>query len=325
MKDYKTPIVVTKTVQTLAGYVPLCENTVMHNKHLVFTADIDASFDGMLSLGHGKTKYASSYIEITDKTLAVRHYYAEPSEIAVIEHGLDIKDYVTVNIDTELVTADITIYTSTGVFTQKAASWAGRNGEIFMEKSGSVLKNAKINWFCDDYSRDIWLFGDSYFNTGYKTRWPYYLREDGYANHFMTGYPGMATEPAIVQFKDSLNYGKPKFAVWCMGMNNGDKDGAINEGWLRATEEFVSLCRELDIVPILSTIPSTPEVANDQKNAYVRAAGCRYIDFNRAVGADKDINWYPGMLSHDQVHPDTAGAAALYQQVLVDFPEITYK
>ncbi len=325
MKEFRHPIVVSKTVESLSGYVPLCENTVMHNKHLIFTADIDGALGGMLTLGHGKTKYSSSFIEITEKTLAVRHHYAEPREIAVIEHGLEIKDFITVNIDTAFGSADISIYTSTGKFCEKGVSWSGRNGEIFMEMSGNVLKNAKCNWFCDDYSRDIWLFGDSYFNTGDPGRWPYYLREDGYANHFMTGYPGMGSEPAINQFKDSLKFGKPKFAVWCMGMNNGDKDGKLNEVWLKATEEFLAICRELDITPILSTIPSTPKVNNVQKNEYVRASGCRYIDFNRAVGADKNLSWYPEMLYKDEVHPWHPGAVALYQQVLVDFPEITYK
>ena len=43
---------------------------------------------------------------------------------------------------------------------------------------------------------------------------------------------------------------------------------------------------------------------------------------DRAVGADKDSAWYPNMLGADNVHPDVNGAAALYSQVLVDFPEI---
>ena len=132
MKNAKYPTRITKTVKCLDGYVPLCENTVMHNKHLIFTADIDGTFPGMLTLGHGKTKYSSSYVEITEKTIAVRHHYAEPREICVVEHGLDIRDFISVNIDTEFGNADITVYTSTGkyklVVRQKRRSIYGDGG-----------------------------------------------------------------------------------------------------------------------------------------------------------------------------------------------------
>ena len=105
-------------------------------------------------------------------------------------------------------------------------------------------------------------------------------------------------------------------------MNNGDRDGVINPDWLSTTAEFVATCKEKGIEPILSTIPSTPKVNNDFKNEWVRNSGVRYIDFCSAVGANKDINWYPDMLYKDQVHPASAGAVALYNQVLTDFPEI---
>ena len=105
-------------------------------------------------------------------------------------------------------------------------------------------------------------------------------------------------------------------------MNNGDKTEDPNPGWLSSTEEFLALCKERGIIPILSTIPNTPKVYNEPKNRWVRASGYRYVDFNRAVGADKNPAWYPGMLCKDEVHPDIKGAEALYAQVLVDFPEI---
>ena len=65
-----------------------------------------------------------------------------------------------------------------------------------------------------------------------------------------------------------------------------------------------------------------PTVNNEQKNAWVRASGYRYIDFAKAVGADENGVWYSGMLSNDNVHPSVTGAKALYTQVLVDLPEV---
>ena len=106
-------------------------------------------------------------------------------------------------------------------------------------------------------------------------------------------------------------------------MNNGDKTEEPNPQWLEATEEFLAICNEKGITPILSTIPSTPKVLNVYKNAWVKSSGYRYVDFERAVGAHKDHAWYPEMLNEkDQVHPAIHGAEALYSQVLIDFPEI---
>ena len=132
----------------------------------------------------------------------------------------------------------------------------------------------------------------------------------------------MNTQNGLIDFKVAIEKGTPEFAVWCLGMNNGDKTEDPNEPWLEATKEFLEICKEKGITPILSTIPSTPVVNNEPKNKWVRASGYRYIDFNRAVGADKDVAWYPEMLYKDNVHPALHGAEALYSQVLVDFPEI---
>jgi hypothetical protein len=134
----------------------------------------------------------------------------------------------------------------------------------------------------------------------------------------------MRAEAGIEGFKYALSYAKPEFAVWCLGMNNGDgADGKLDEKWLSATEAFLKICDREKIVPILSTVPSTPKVNNVPKNEWVKASGRRFIDFNRAVGADELIGWYEGMLSEDLVHPNPLGAMALYARVLKDFPEIT--
>jgi hypothetical protein len=215
--------------------------------------------------------------------------------------------------------------TASGMYQITDVPWAGRQGQIFAAAFDMTVKDVKINWFTDDYRKTIYLFGDSYFNTNDPSRWPYYLKRDGFLNCLMAGYPGMASQRAIVDFKLALERGAPRYAVWCMGMNNGDKDGKINPDYLACTEEFLAICKERGIIPILSTIPSTPKVDNTYKNKFVVESGCRYIDFNRAVGADKDINWYPEMLYQDQVHPAKRGAEALYMQVLVDFPEIMHR
>lgn len=125
----------------------------------------------------------------------------------------------------------------------------------------------------------------------------------------------------------------PKYAVWCLGMNNPDS-GAINSSYLTNTQNFLAKCQEKGITPILCTIPSAwgsvsedSDIAvtrdNSYKNAWVKASGYRYIDFADAVEKADGTGWYDNMLSTDGVHPDVLGAITLADRFIRDFPEIT--
>ena len=219
--------------------------------------------------------------------------------------------------------ADITV-TSSGGSVTKRVSWNGRNGEIFALSTASDIKDVRMRWYCAAYESDIWMLGDSYFNFGSSWRWPYYLREAGYSDFMLMGYPGRRSATGLEDFKQALTHGTPKYAVWCLGMNDGDTNDTVNTSYLKSVQEFIRICEEKGITPILSTVPCTPTVNNYYKNEWVKKSGYRYIDFARAVGGEEiGSGWYEGMLHTDNVHPNELGAKALYAQVIVDFPEIT--
>ena len=322
--------------------VDIDDNSVLNNKHLTFTADLGGDLKGTIFAGHGTEGYSAAYLEITENKLRILHDYAGIRVTSDVEHGLNITGFITVNIDVGYGMATVTVMSRDGMY-QFKGQWAGRFGKVFIKPEGLSLGNVKAVWFSDDYKKDIYMIGDSYFNTADPNRWPHYLIRDGYKNHFMTGYPGMDCARGLFDFKLSLERGTPKFAVWCVGMNNADTKDEINASYLATTSEFLKICRERGITPILSTIPSTPERYNHKKNEWVRAQGVRYIDFERAVGCTysgenfcksyvlpdgreaKNLtgyDWYPGMLNKDITHPIILGAQALYMQALIDFPEI---
>ena len=111
-----------------------------------------------------------------------------------------------------------------------------------------------------------------------------------------------------------------------MGMNDRDTEEGVSANWKKASDEFLAICGEKGISPILSTVPNVPAMINSFKNDIVRASGYRYIDFAEAVGGvERGSSWYDGMLSPDLVHPAAPGAEALYRAVLRDFPEIKEK
>lgn len=297
-------------------------NTVMHNKRLSFTCELKDGLHGLIRLGHGKEDYASAYLELTEKEITVYQHFAETSVSVRQEHGLELCGALSIFVAAHYGTADITISSPGGILSLGDIAWYGRNGDVFAECEGTELENVSLKWYCPDYAKKIYLFGDSYLNALSPERWTHYLHLDGFDGCFMTGFPGMGCERGAVDLKLAAGRGRPDYAVWLLGMNNGD-NGCISPAWLGSVTELLKICDASGITPILSTVPSTPKVDNSFKNAWVRGSGVRYIDMERAVGADKNKQWYPGMLAPDLIHPAAPGAQALYMQMLADMPELS--
>ena len=316
------------------GRISLAKNIIKSNKNLVFSADIESlGGGGKLLLGHGYMEYFASWVEIGEDYIEAFSYYSyrDPAKVDLLggkqAHGLKITDFISASITYELAEnlATVKLMTASGDYEIKVEGWCGSDGEVFASFEGARAENCKLCWASPDFVRPIWLIGDSYTGVSTADRWPYYMRRDGYLNLLMMGYPGMNAQRGIKEFMLTVGEYKPEVAVWALGMNNGDKDDKINPDYLCATLEFIKVCKEKGIVPILTTTPNTPKVDNRYKNEWVRSSGYRYIDFARAVGSDKVLGWYPDMLSPDLVHPDVKGAKALYMQLLVDLPEIMDK
>ena len=297
-------------------------DATLDNKSMVFQCNLDNLATGLIRMGHGKTANDGHYLEVTADTLRVCY---NPPVIPVVEfkHGLDIEKELKVQIVKRNGTTTISLETPSGTFDGRTY-WSGRNGDIFCEVEGLTITNVDCRWYAENLDSDIWLFGDSYFNTGSDAGWLYHLFQDGYNKVFAAGYGGMQTQYGLELFRRYLAFDTPEYVVWCLGMNNGDGvDGSLNEDWLAATTEFLALCKEHGVKPILATIPNVRPISNIAKNQWVRTSGYRYIDFNGAVVAD-DLNgqWKGDWLQPDLIHPNGAGAKALYEQVLIDFPEI---
>lgn len=316
-----TNYVKSKEVDTLndGEYITLASNMdIKKNKTKAFYASITI-FDS-LKIGHGETSYGGNYVDIDNDNVTVYAYNNEASVVKTEAHGLTISDFISVVIDVN-INANITIFTATGSFTLKDVAWSGCNGSVFAKSVGSVLTDCKYSWTISDIKEDIWIFGDSYLGLTNPARYPYHLLQMGFDKWLACGYPGGGSSAEKLSFTNLLAMAKPKYMVWCMGMNSPD-NGDINTTWLTNTQAVLSLCNERNITPILATIPSVPDRDNSYKNDYVRNSGYRYIDFEKAVGADKDRAWFDGMLSGDNVHPSELGAKALASRFIIDVPEI---
>lgn len=299
-------------------------NSIRKSNQIVFFGKFSA-FD-TLYVGHGETGSNTEFIAIDNTNI----YYAFngnlPSE--GYPHGLTISTYlgVIIKISDDCI-ASITIYTLGGSYSRTLPStspWLGCSGEIFAKSVNSTFTMAKLTWNAD-YQKNKWFFGDSYMTNYSASRWPYYMQQSGFDNALINAFPGEASTSAYQNWQTALGHGKPKYALWALGMNDTDS-GAINTNWLNAITAFIEDCETYGITPILATIPNTPTQTHTYKNAYVKSLDYRYIDFAEAVGASSaGSTWYPGCLSNDNIHPTETGAILLYLQALIDFPEIMQK
>ncbi len=307
-------------------------NTLMNNKSITATLDIDNLNSASVIIGQGETEKGASYIEITKTHVKFYTMGDTLNNYASHEHDLNISEFLNIAIEIKYGTATVTLRTAdaaTSAVGIPEEAWQGRDGAPFIKVVGSDAENVKLSWHSNDISNRIYIVGDSYISPADTTSWAYYLIDRGYVNHCMLGSADMTATRALEEFKYALELGTPQYAFWCVGMNDAD-NGAINADWQSATEEFLELCESKGITPVLATMPSTATSDNTYKNAYIKSwardTEGMYVDFNKAVVQNSSTGaWYASMLGQDGFHPSESGAKALYMQAVTDFPQLIQK
>lgn len=246
------------------------------------------------------------------------------SSDVVLPHGVNISGHVMLNAICKTPN-DISISvaskgeqnTITGAFSVTAY-------ENFHFINGAApMTNCIFTFGCAEINAKIWAIGDSYFGATNPARWVYWMYKNGFnKNTLFCGSTGSGANEAEIWIPSLFAQGTPKMLIWAHGMNYAsDSTDAPASVWLNETEKVIKKCTDLGVEVILCTIPSVPSKNNEQKNAWVRQSGYRFIDFARAVGADASGTWYTGMLSDDGVHPSEKGAIALFNMAVATIPE----
>ena len=244
-------------------------------------------------------------------------YMREDVLLEKIKHGLSIEQYLSISISVNgNKTADVLINAPTGMFSRNV-EWDAGVGTVQVINGNSTLKDACLSFYSEDYKRDVWMFGDSYFS-----HYPVYLFNWGYNNMLLDGYGGRGAERALQSLNKCLEKCIPEKIVWCMGMNDADTKESINLSWKTTIENVIQLCEHYDIELILTTIPNVPGRNHSFKNSYIRASGLRYIDISQAVGAEISQNWFKGLLSGDEVHATELGKRLIASKISDELPEI---
>lgn len=292
---------------------------VKNEKSLSFYTKISNDFS-MVRVGHGESQYGGTFVDVTTDKIAVYNYLTSASLVKEESHNLEISDFLSIVIDVHDTKATITISTSSGSYQLSNIDWSGYNGTVFFNALNGTFTDSILSWTAKSLDYPVWVFGDSYLGLTSSVRWPYYLRQMGFINWLGCGFPGATSEDQISCFNNLLAMKKPKYVIWCLGMNDSDTSSAINASYKSCLDDVMAACKEKNITLILSTIPNVPGRNHTFKNQYVKSLGIDFIDFEAAVGASSNGTWYDGMLSSDNVHPTALGAKALASRAVANAP-----
>jgi hypothetical protein len=293
----------------------LINSAIKQDYNIFFDGNI-VDFDTLI-IGKGSQKYLSSYILITHDSI-IFNKITDCKTTKAYKHYLGLKNNLSINIDRYIDSAIVTIVNEKDTL-KINSDFVGMN-EPFVRSLGSIIKVNEFKFNCIDYYSDIFVFGDSYVNCATPRRWPYYLYNKDY-KFLCDGLPGGKSVDSYDYLNSSLSVNKPKYVLWCLGMNDGSDNLRTNPSWKHYVKKVMTLCSQNKLTLILATVPSVPTRDNSGKNKFVRESGYRYIDFDKAV-SDDNGHWKKGMLSEDGVHPSEKGAKAMAEQLLRDFPEI---
>ena len=297
-------------------------------KNVIITASVDKfPSSGKIRLSRGKdSDFVAGWIDVDASTVRLSKPGAGGSVVKEAQHGLSFVGPVDISADFGDTEYLITIVSGGESFELAGRSWFP-GGECALKNLGEESFSGSVRFFPKDSSSKIWIIGDSYIDWLNPERWPYHVYSLGYSSWLADHLSGGGSGTMLECFRGDLQFGRPQYALWMMGMNDGgDSDAAPSDRWLSKVTEFISLCENNGITPVLSTVPSVPAINHAGKTRWVRESGYRYIDVAAAVQKDEAAGlWHEGFLEAAGIHPTTAGAKAIARKVLSDFPEITTK
>ena len=302
-------------------YLILEDSPNVRNSYVIQASAIVRTM-GRLRISKGTGAYAAGIVDI-DATNVYEYNPNNPTAYNTYEHGVDISDFIriTIKVDAMPMTAQITgkarlILESVGGRYEKEIMWNGGNNNVVFLNASANLGISELTMSVK--GKDVWYFGDSYLDF-----WTPFAYKMGANNILIDGFSGRASEAAYISLLREIQVNLPKKIVWGMGMNDGDSSDAVNATWKYYYEQLIILCNKYGIEPILVTIPNTPTFTNYYKNEIIRASGYRYLDIAAIVGAnEKGSAWYSGLLSGDNVHPNSLGAEIIATHIVAQLAEI---
>jgi len=121
----------------------------------------------------------------------------------------------------------------------------------FIKTTGQALSSVTLTAACKDFQQPLWIFADSYGGVALN-RWPGQLRSMGFFNFMEEALAGINSANALLELQRALQFGTPKYLVWCLGMNDTDFTA-----YMASLSTVITLCSQKGITLIICTIPQS--------------------------------------------------------------------
>ena len=290
----------------------------------------DFPSDAWVRVGTNRNSSAGKTVQINATTIAIRSYNNQSSAYVTnisFTHGLTLKDFIMLEVNFTWDGGYIRLISGGGAYIKewKVSDYtlAGgaeylNYGRAYIEQNNVTLSNVTLRQNSEAFKKPIWILGDSY-TSMYSQRWTYQLVLNYKVDNFLlSGFAGATSAQMFAELQKLLNYGTPKYLVWCLGMNDGNYDAT----WLVTAKQIEGICAQKGIELVYQTIPQPTSGNRQLINNYIKSSGYRYVDAFSAV-CKPDGTWYDGM-NDDGTHPTMLGGKAIAGQFLIDLPELTH-
>lgn len=287
------------------------------------------SFSG-IKICRGYQTYRARWFEIDNTNIVLKkadnvNGVLTTSTVETVAHGLTISKLLKVHVYvTDSGYASLDLFTAGGHYNHVFEGYSyDANGLLQVKNAGSTLTSCQLSAANNYFKSPIWIFGASYEGVT-NQRVAGQLRNFGYFNFLLNGVAGRSTGPATEDILRALNYGRPKYLVMPIMLND-----VTYANFVKKFTALHNICNSLGITLIGCKQANVPDhIDFTECNALFATLGCRCIDEVLAVSdpsktfdGTNDV-WYDGFLSSDNVHPSELGAKAIALQWLIDVPEI---
>jgi len=169
------------------------------------------------------------------------------------------------------------------------------------------------------FSGDSYTEGSSVYNIGlgsYNKRWDKLAYDALQGNAIISGKGGDTALDLLN--RNDIDFFKSRYHMFLIGAN--DSNYAT---WKTSYDAFIAKILANGQIPVLVTIAprADRQAFINTANAYIKTLGYRVINFAKAISLNNDeVTLDPAFYLPDNVHPNLAGHAKLYNQLKIDFP-----
>ena len=290
---------------SVSDIIRLPSNKVKVNSLLSATIDgVVESVDVGVGYANNSTydyrTYDAHWITLTQTQVKLYAYYNNGHVLRnTYTHGLTLTNKTFVKVVTKLIGNNQKATTTLIISTDDGQQW---NQEVYWGQGSAFVQNnntsdginVTLKFMPSDITKNVWMFGDSYF--GY---WVKYVYELGFSKWLNDSQAGASPESAYDALQNLLSLGyNPSFVVWCLGMNGNTAESVVDGQYVINTyqktyiDNVKTLCESRNITPVFVAVPTVPSRQKTGFRTYIQSLGVRYIDLYNAVGADEYGIWH---------------------------------